>query len=70
MIENIYISNRENQVLRLIAEELTSKEIAKTLFISTHTAESHRRNLMEKLGARNAAGLVRRGFEHKLLVIS
>ena len=54
---------REKEVLHLIISEYTSKEIASTLFISNHTAISHRKNILEKLGARNTAGLVRRAFE-------
>ena len=61
------ISNREKEVLFLIAHEKTSKEIANELFISIHTALSHRKNLMEKLEVKNTAGLVRRGFEIGLL---
>jgi DNA-binding CsgD family transcriptional regulator len=61
------VSKRELEVLRLIAYENTAKEIAEKLFISNHTAISHRQNLMDKLDARNTAGLVRRGFELGLL---
>jgi DNA-binding CsgD family transcriptional regulator len=57
------ISPREKQVLLLIAYENTSEEIARKLFISNHTAKSHRKNLLEKLSVKNVAGLVRRGFE-------
>jgi len=64
------ISNREREVLTLIAYENTAKEIAHKLFISTHTATSHRKNLMEKLDVRNTAGLIRRGFELGLLGIT
>lgn len=60
---NILLSAREEQVLLLVAYEKTTKEIANTLFISNHTAISHRQNIMNKLGAKNTAGLVRRGFE-------
>lgn len=60
---NLIISNREREVLELVAFEKTTKEIASELFISTHTAVSHRKNLMDKLNVRNTAGLVRRGFE-------
>ncbi len=61
------ISNREEQVLDLIAFEKTSKEIADELFISSHTVISHRKNLMDKLSVRNTAGLVRRAFELGIL---
>lgn len=64
------ITHRERQVLHLIAYENTCSEIAQVLFISDHTVNSHRKNLMEKLDARNTAGLVRRGFELGLLNIN
>jgi len=57
------ISSREREVLHLIAYENTSQEIASKLYISNHTAITHRKNLMDKLHVKNAAGLVRRGFE-------
>jgi len=57
------ISQREQQVLTLIAFELTSKEIAQELYISTNTVNTHKRNLREKLDVKNLAGMVRRGFE-------
>ena len=64
---NTKITNREQEVLRLVAYEKTSQEIARELFISNHTAISHRKHLMEKLSVKNTAGLVRRGFELGLL---
>jgi DNA-binding NarL/FixJ family response regulator len=50
---------REKQVLNLIVEEYTTKEIAKELFVSDCTIETHRLNLISKLGVKNTAGLVR-----------
>ncbi len=61
------ISAREQEILRLIAYEYTAKEIALTLFISSHTVDTHKKNLKEKLAVKNTAGLVRRGFETGLL---
>lgn len=61
------ISSREEEVLRLIAFEHTSSEIAEALYISKHTAISHRKNLLKKFQVRNVAGLVRRGFELGIL---
>lgn len=61
------LSPREQEVLRLLAHEHTTKEIAKVLFISDHTVISHRKNLMNKLGAKNVAGLIRRGYEERIL---
>lgn len=61
------ISRREKEVLNLIVKEYTTQEIAKELFISLKTVESHRSNLLAKLNARNTAGLVRVAMENKLL---
>ncbi len=52
------ISEREMEVLTLICQEYTSKEIAEKLFISARTVEGHRRSLQDKTGARNLVGLV------------
>jgi DNA-binding CsgD family transcriptional regulator len=53
------LSDRERQVLQLVAEGKTSKEIASILCISPKTAEFHRSNIMEKLDIHDTAGLVR-----------
>ena len=52
------ISPREKEVVELIAEGLTTKEIAKKLFLSRHTVESHRQNILLKLDLKNSAELV------------
>ena len=57
------ISNREHEVLQLIAFEKTSKEIASDLYICPETVNSHRRNIMSKLKVKNTAGMVRVGME-------
>ncbi len=56
---NIYLSDREQEILKLISKGLTSKEIAEELFISPRTVEAHRTNLMQKLQIKNIAGLIR-----------
>ncbi len=56
---DIPISPREIEVLKLIAQEFSNSEIAEKLFISIRTVDTHRRNLLEKLGAKNTAGLVK-----------
>lgn len=53
------VSPREREVGLLVAEGLSSAEIAQRLFISQRTVEKHRANLMDKLGVSNAAGLAR-----------
>lgn len=61
------LTNRETEVLQLIAFEYTTKEIAEKLFISFETASTHRKNLIKKLSVRNLAGLVRVGIECGLI---
>jgi len=63
------ISQREKEVLELIAYEYTSKQIAEVLFLSSYTIDTHRKNLMERWQVKNTAGLVRRGFESGLLTV-
>jgi len=52
------LSKREFQILKMIAQEYSTKEIAKNLFISTRTVEAHRNSLYEKTGSKNIIGLV------------
>jgi DNA-binding NarL/FixJ family response regulator len=54
-----FLSDRERQVLQLVAEGKTTKELASILGISAKTAESHRSNIMDKLDIHDVAGLVR-----------
>lgn len=64
------ITKREHEVLTLVAYEYTTKEIANHLYLSEHTIDSHKKNLKIKLDVRNAAGMVRKGFEIGLLQAS
>jgi len=61
------LTDREIEILRLIGRELSSQEIADKLFISFHTVESHRANLMSKAGVKNTAGLIRWATENDFL---
>lgn len=61
------LTRREIEVLKLIAEGLTNQEIADKLFVSASTVDSHRKNLISKLQARNTAALVRTAFENKII---
>jgi len=61
------ISSREREVLELIAHEYTTPQIATQLYLSTHTVDSHKKNIKLKLDVKNTAGMVRRGFELGLL---
>lgn len=61
------ITGREYEILQLIAHEHTTKDIAKALYLSTHTVYTHRKNLLDKLEAKNTAGLIRKAFENGYL---
>ena len=61
------LTGRELEVLNLICSECSSQEISDKLFISFHTVESHRANLMHKAGVKNTAGLVRWAVENDFI---
>lgn len=62
--ELIKLTPREIEVLKMIANEHSNQEIADTLFISSRTVDTHRRNLLEKLALKNNAGLVRYAIQN------
>ena len=57
--QQIKLSKREVDVIKLIAQEYTTQEIADKLFLSKHTIESYRKNLISKLNVRNLAGITK-----------
>jgi two-component system, NarL family, response regulator NreC len=61
------LSDREREVLRLLALGHTNQEIAKQLYISVRTAETHRAHIMQKLNLQSRAELVRYAIAHDLL---
>jgi DNA-binding NarL/FixJ family response regulator len=61
------LTKRELQVLKLIALENTNRTIAKKLVISPRTVDTHRRNILQKLGVKNMAGLVKFAYQNGLL---
>ncbi|HKC67824.1 MAG TPA: response regulator transcription factor [Bacteroidia bacterium] len=65
--EEVVLSTREKEILKLIAEEFTNAEIAEKLFISVRTVDTHRQNLLQKLDVKNTAGLVRYAIKSALL---
>jgi DNA-binding NarL/FixJ family response regulator len=65
MIEKL--SDREREVLDCIASGLTTHEIADKLFISKNTVETHRKNLLYKMKARNTAELVNNAYKQRLI---
>jgi len=65
--EHTPLTPREYEVLKMIAMEYSNPEIAEKLYISIRTVDTHRRNLLEKLGAKNTAGLVKYALKMGLL---
>ena len=61
------LTKRELQILKLISEANSNKEIAKELFISDQTVSVHRKNIMKKLNVSNTAGLIRVAFKYSLI---
>jgi DNA-binding NarL/FixJ family response regulator len=61
------LSPREQEVVKLVAEGYSSKEIAETLMISEKTVERHRANILDKLGVRGSVELTRYAIRHGLV---
>lgn len=64
--ENV-LSNKETEVLGLIAKGLTTKEIAAKLFVSSRTIETHRANILKKLEVKNSAELIKKATKMNLI---
>ncbi len=63
---NDLLTEREYEVLALIADEYTNLQISEKLFLSPRTVDTHRRNIMQKLNAKNTAGLVKYAIAHNI----
>jgi len=61
------LTQREKEILQLIAAEYTTQEIADKLFISFRTVENHRYNMLQKFGVKNSIGLVKVAIQYGLL---
>jgi DNA-binding NarL/FixJ family response regulator len=61
------LTDREMQILRYVTQDLSNGEIGKELGISSTTVETHRRNLMKKLGVNTAIGLMRWAIKHQMI---
>lgn len=61
------LTRREKEVLALIAEGLTNQEIANQIFVSVSTVDTHRKNLLQKLNAKNTASLVKLAMDQRLI---
>jgi DNA-binding NarL/FixJ family response regulator len=58
----LLLTRREKEILQLLSQQCTSKEIAERLFISLNTVENHRKHLFQKMDVRNVAGLIKKTF--------
>lgn len=68
MVEQMYgITNREKEILYLICEGKSTREISEELYISLHTVETHRRNLINKLDVKNTAEMVKVALTSRLI---
>ncbi|MFY0688348.1 MAG: response regulator transcription factor [Cyclobacteriaceae bacterium] len=67
--EKSQLTKREIEILQLICQELTMKEIGERLFLSEQTIQTHRKNLMKKIDVRNAVGLVKYAIQNSVVVI-
>ncbi len=67
IIENPLLSPREIEIIILIALECSGKEISEKLFISSHTVETHRKNIMRKLNIKSTIGLVKYALKNNLI---
>ena len=62
------LTDREREVLQLIAEGNTSREISGILNVSVSTVDTHRKKIMDKLSIHNTAGLVKYAIKHKIII--
>lgn len=61
------LTKREDEVLALVAQGLTNREVSEKLFISVKTVETHKAHILEKLGLKNTAELVKYAIKNKLV---
>lgn len=63
------LTKREMEVLHFIAQELTTTEMAEKMFLSERTIEGYRKNLLDKMGVKNAAGLILKAIKEGILSV-
>jgi len=65
--EDVKLTSREIDIIKLIEKECSNKDIANQLFISERTVETHRKNIFRKTGTGSVVGLIKYAYEHKLI---
>ncbi|MEQ8473377.1 MAG: response regulator transcription factor [Marinoscillum sp.] len=68
-IQEVNLTDREKEILQLIAQEKSSEEIAEELFISRRTVETHRKNILKKTEVKSVVGLLKFGFKMGLIAL-
>lgn len=63
------LTSREKEILRMVAQEYTTPEIAGALFLTEDTIETHRKNIIQKLNVRNTAGMIKVAIENNLIEV-
>ena len=66
-VNNVWLTTREQELIRLIAEGYTNQEMADKLFLGVETIKTYRKNMIFKLGAKNSMALVKMAVEKKLI---
>ncbi len=65
--EQRLLTDREREILKLIAKEYTNRQMAEELFISERTVETHRKNIFRKTGTNNLVGLIKFAYANNLI---
>ncbi len=68
--EPVHLTEREQEIITYIAEGFTNTEIAERLFLSPHTVNTHRKNIMQKLGVKNTAAVVMYAVKSNLVNVN
>jgi DNA-binding NarL/FixJ family response regulator len=66
-LDAVHLTIREKEIIQLIAKNLSTKEIAEALFLSTHTIETHRKNILRKTETNNVLSLTKWANKHKIV---
>jgi len=66
-LQNLFITHREKEILKLILKGKSASKIAKVLNISHHTVKTHRKNLMKKINVTNTAELIKYAYENNIV---
>lgn len=67
--KEVFLTDREKEILKLIAEGFTSYEIGEKLFLSHYTIENHRKNMIQKMGLKNTTVLVKYAIENGIITL-